>query len=172
MGRITMVNFGKTVLLSSLFLAGLALSAQQPKRTPPAPRSVRTALGCLVARDYIQDDLQELKLGPGRSAWIRYYIGTIPGTSPTPGELYIAVYSEDGKHGWLLLSFPDSEGKSISVRNAYRLTKVGPRWEADEGNGGLGTYRAMSAFATRLARSKRYRVKLLPRTQGCAAPDQ
>jgi hypothetical protein len=159
------------ILLSLLLLARAALAAEEPKDTQPAPPSVTTALGCLVARDYIRDVLSELKLGPGKPAWVRYYIGTIPGTGPTPGEFYIAVYSENGLHGWLLLAFRE-RGKFVAVRNAYRLTKVGSRWNADEGNGGLGTYKAMGQFATKLEKSPRYRVKLTPRREGCAAPDE
>jgi hypothetical protein len=159
------------ILLSLLLLARAALSAEEPKDMQSPPASVTTALGCLVARDFIRSDLEDLKLAPGRSAWVRYYIGTIPGTEPTPGVLNIAVYSEDGLHGWLLLAFRE-RGKFVAVRNAYRLTKVGSRWNADEGNGGLGTYRAMGQFATKLEKSPRYRVKLTPRREGCAAPGE
>jgi hypothetical protein len=74
-------------------------------------------------------------------------------------------------HGWLLLAFRE-RGKFVAVRNAYRLTKVGSRWNADEGNGGLATYKAMGQFVTNLERSPRYRVKLAPRTEGCASPDE
>jgi hypothetical protein len=159
------------ILLSSLLIAGGAPAADEPNGLGSAPDSVKAALGCLVARDFVRPLLADLKLAPGRFAWVRYYIGTVPGTQPTPGEFYIAVYSEDGLHGWLLLSFRE-RGKFVAVRNAYRLTEAGSRWNADEGNGGLGTYRAMGQFATKLEKSPRYRVKLTPRREGCAAPDE
>jgi hypothetical protein len=160
------------ILLSSFLLARPVPSGGESKDVGSAPKSVTTALGCLVARDFTRPVLEDLKLAPGRFAWVRYYIGTVPGMEPTPGEFYIAVYSEDGLHGWLLLSFRDPEGRFIAVRNGYRLTKVGSHWNADEGNGGMWTYRVMGQFATELEKSPRYRVKLAPRSQGCAAPDE
>lgn len=171
MARTSTKNVCRMILLSSLLVATHALGGEESKDLGSPPDSVTSALGCLVARDFIKEDLEELKLAPGRSAWVRYYIGTIPGRAPTPGEFCIAVYSEDGLHGWLLLSFRE-RGKFVAVRNGYRLTKVGSRWNADEGNGGLATYRAMGQFATKLEKSPRYRVKLVPRTAGCAAPDE
>ena len=170
MAQISTKNVYGTILLSLLLLARAALAAEEPKDTQPPPPSVTTALGCLVARDFIRSDLEDLKLAPGEPAWVRYYVGSIPGSAPTPGEFYIAVYSEDGSHGWLLLSFRE-RGKFVAVRNAYRLTKAGSRWKADEGNGGLGTYKTMGQFATKLEKSPRYRVNLTPRTKGCAPPD-
>jgi hypothetical protein len=157
------------ILLSLLLLAKAPLGAEETKDAQSPPGSVATALGCLVARDYVRPLLADLKLAPGRFAWVRYYIGTVPGMQPTPGEFYIAVYSEDGLHGWLLLSFREG-GRFVAVRNGYRLTKVGSRWNADEGNGGMWTYRVMGQFATKLEKSPRYRVKLTPRTKGCAPP--
>jgi hypothetical protein len=160
------------ILLSSLLLGGLLFGTGQSKDVDSPPDSASTALGCLVAREFIRHDLQDLGLAPGRLAWVRYYIGSIPAMEPTPGEFYIAVYAEDGLRGWLLLSFRDQKGKFIAVRNAYRLTKAGSRWNADEGNGGLATYKAMGQFATKLEKSPRYRVKLEPCTQGCAPPSE
>ena len=124
-------------LLTSLLLAGALIARGESKDVGSPPDSVTTALGCLVARDFISPALEDLRLAPGKSAWIRYYVGTIPGTGPTPGEFHIAVYSEDGLHGYLLLSFRDPKGKFVAVRNGYRLTKVGSHWEADMGNGGM-----------------------------------
>ena len=148
------------------------LGGEEPKDMDSAPKSVATALGCLVARDYIRDALRDLKLAPGRSAWVRYYIGTVPGTGPTPGEFHIAVYSEDGLHGYLLLSFRGRHGKFVAVRNGYRLTKQGSHWNADKGNGGMWVYKAIGEFVTKLEKSPRYRVKLMSRTEGCAPPDE
>jgi len=160
----------RVILLISLLLCGGAVRAGEPQQSAEAPPFLRNALGCLVAADFIQHDLEELALKPGSSAWVRYYVGSIPGGNPTPGEFYIAVYAEDGLRGWLLLADRDSRGDFVAVRNAYRLTKEGPRWLADEGNGGMGTYKIMSEFATRLVQRPRYRVRLLPESKHCAAP--
>jgi hypothetical protein len=160
------------ILLSLLLLARAAVSAEGPKDMQFPPASVTTALGCLVARDYIRDALTDLKLRPGRPAWVRYYIGTIPGTEPTPGVLNIAVYSEDDLHGYVLFSYRDEHGKFVAVQDGYRLRKAGSHWNADMGNGGLATYKAMGEFAAKLEKSPRYRVKLTPRREGCAAPGE
>jgi hypothetical protein len=147
MARLSTNTVCRTILLSLFLLAWPVLGGGESKDVGSAPDSVTTALGCLVARDFIRPVLVDLKLTPGRFAWIRYYIGTIPGMEPTPGEFYIAVYSEDGFHGWLLLSFRDPKGKFIAVRNGYRLTKVGSHWNADEGNGGMWTYNDLPPFS-------------------------
>ncbi len=136
------------------------------------PHSVTAALGCLVARGYIEPAIEDLKLRPGRLAWVRYHIGSIPGTGPTPGAFNIAVYAEDGLHGYLLCAYRDKHGKFVTVRGGYRLRKVGSHWNADMGNGGMWVYKAVGEYAARLEQSPRYRVKLVPRTEGCASPDE
>jgi hypothetical protein len=160
------------ILISLLIIGGIAIAAEEPKEVQSPPPSVRAALGCLVARDYIEPALEDLKLRPGRLAWVRYYVGTVPGVEPTPGLYHIAVYSEDGRRGYMLLSFRDRRGKFVAVQDGYRLRKVGSHWNADMGNGGLATYKAMGEFAAKLEKSPRYRVKLTPRREGCAAPDE
>lgn len=152
------------VLLSALSTGVAVRSADSPAEERSAPLMVRKALGCLVTADYVQHDLDQLGLKPDSSAWIRFHVGSIPGSEPTPGEYYIAVYTEDESRGWLLLTFRDDKGPFIPVRNGYQLKREGTRWTADEGNGGLATYKTMSAFATRLYKYHRYRVKLTPGT--------
>ena len=165
-------NLRKVLLLPWLLFVTATVRGDDLKQSAEVPKSLNAALGCLVGRGFVKDNLKDLKLRPGAPAWVRYHVGSIPAMPATPGEFYIAVYSEDDLHGWLLLSFKNEKGEFVSVRNAYRLTKDGSRWNADEGNGGLATYRAMSRFATEFAKSPRYRVKLVPQTQGCAPPDE
>ena len=159
------------IFVSLLLLGTPAFAAEEPKEMHSPPTSVTTAFGCLVARDYIQPALEDLKLAPGRFAWVRYHIGSIPGTGPTPGAFNIAVYSDDGLRGYLLFAYRDKHGKFVAVQNGYRLTKVGSHWNADMGNGGMWVYKAVGEFAAKLEQSPRYRVKLAPRTEGCA-PDE
>ena len=102
---------------------------------------------------------------------MRYEIGSIPGSGPTPGVLNIAVYSDDGLHGYLLFAYRDRPGKFVTVRGGYRLTKVGSHWNADMGNGGFRVYKAVGKFVTDLEQSPRYQIRLVPRTEGCASPD-
>jgi len=172
MGRILTNGICRVVLLSSLLVAGPLFRGEESTDAAAPPASVTEALGCLVARDYIKDALKDLKLAPGRLAWVRYYVGTVPGVEPTPGLFHIAVYSEDGRHGYLLLSFRDKQRKFVTVQDGYRLRKIGERWRADMGNGGTVVYRAIGQFAAKLEKSPRYRVRLEPRTLGCAPPDE
>lgn len=160
------------ILISLLLIGRAAPAAEEAKGKQTPPPSVTTALGCLVARDYIKPALEDLKLHPGRLAWVRYYIGTVPGVEPTPGLIHIAVYSEDGLHGYLLCAYRDRHGKFVTVQDGYRLKKVASHWNADMGNGGMWVYKAVGEFVTKLEQSPPYRVKLAPRTEGCASPDE
>jgi hypothetical protein len=104
--------------------------------------------------------LKEIGLESGSNAWARFHLGPIRGLTPVEDEVQVAVYAEDGVRGWLFLAERDPNGKISPIRNAYRLTRQGSEWTADEGNGGLGTYNAMTKFATRLFKYRRFRVKL------------
>ena len=131
------------------------------------PERLKGAVGCLVAAEFVEHDLASLGLHVGDEARVRFRVGSVPGMAPTPGQYYVAVYSADERHGWLLIADPNSGGGFSVVRNAYQLTRIDSVWRADEGNGGLATYGAMSRFASALFRGPRYRVPLLPRTKGC-----
>jgi len=125
-------------------------------------------MGCFVATDFIRKyDLEPLGLHKGDWAYVRYYIGSIPGMGSTPDEIHVAIYSADEKRGWLLLAVPNSQGGIEVIHNAYRLTKDDSGWTADEGNGGNATYRAMSRFATWLTTQPLYCVRLQPGKAGC-----
>jgi len=138
-----------------------ATAALAPLSAVVVPSRLRAALDCLLSKDYVMDAMRELGLKPGDRAWVRYYVGSIPGGGETPGEYYIAVYSPDGNRAWLLIAFPDRQARFVPVNNGYRLRKIGRNWQADEGNGGLASYRTMSQFAGWLARHRRrYRIAL------------
>ncbi len=161
-------NSIRFILLVSLLLCGMPGEAAESKHLAEAPQALTSAVACLVSADFVQHKLDEIGLKMGTSAWVRYHVGSVRGINPTPGVFYVAVYSEDGLHGWLFIADRDPQGNLVPVRNGYRLTRKGTRWVADEGNGGLATYKAMSEFATRLAKSPRYRVKLVAASRDCA----
>jgi hypothetical protein len=163
-------NSTRLILLVSLLLYGMVGQAGESRRSAEAPQALTSAIACLVSADFVQHKLEGIGLKIGTSAWARYHVGSVPGMNPTPGEFYVAVYGEDGLHGWLLIACRDAQGNLVPVRNGYRLTREDTRWMADEGNGGLATYKAMSEFATRLAQRPRYRVTLVPASAHCAAP--
>jgi hypothetical protein len=136
-----------------------------PVAGPPA--LLLQSIHCLVAKDYIKDTLADIGLHPNDSAWVRYHRGSIAGFNPTPDEIQIAVYSRSGFRGWLLMAFTGADGRVSPIQNAYQLTWHRGEWSADEGNGGVATYRAMSAFANLLMKSPRYRITLKPESDRC-----
>jgi hypothetical protein len=152
-----------TVILASVLFTNVAVrAADDSTNSPEVPPLLGRAVGCLVTTDYVRHDLEQLGLKPGDSAWIRYHVGSIPGLTPTPGEYYVAVYTQDESRGWLLIADHRTNGSFVAIRNAYQLKREGARWTADEGNGGLATYKAMSKFAASLFQTPRYRVRLAP----------
>jgi len=114
------------------------------------------------------DNLAAIGLRIGSEASIRYRIGSVPGMGKTPNMRWIALYSQRGDRGWLLMADPDGKGGYFAVRNGYRIIRHGSQWSADEGNGGLATYAAMGKWATSLADRRAFTVKLVPVHKGCA----
>jgi len=135
---------------------------------PSPPRRIAKAVRCLVGADFVREDLRGLGLKIGETVPISYQVGSIPGTMPTPGLIHIAFFAKDEQRGWLFLVDSDQKSGFVVVRNAYRLTRGGDKWQADEGSGGLATYRAVSRFATTLFSGRRYAVHLVPAKTGCS----
>jgi hypothetical protein len=155
------------VLLMILLFAVLA--GQVPlglAQSSVSSKGIQAVVGCLATKDFVLHDLEQIGLKPGDSVWIRIHVGSIPGMMPTPGQYYVAMYRRDGSEGWLLMADRDNTGAFVPVRNAYRLRRDGAHWAADEGNGGLATYKVMSRFATALFQSRRYRATIV--TGDCA----
>ena len=169
----------RLVLFVVLFTAACAsamhaAAQQRPTGTSPhlAYLRVRRALSCLVSENAVVDVLRDLRLKPGDTASIRYYVGTIPGSEPTPGELYIAVDAHGEQRAWLLIADPADHGRFLPIGNACRLRTLRHGWQADEGNGGLATYRTMSDFAARLIHQRSYRVQLAAHPEYCSRPEE
>jgi len=121
-----------------------------------------------VAAGFVQDKLKSLGLSVGDQAWVRFYVGSVPGMEPTPGLIHVFLYSDDKRHGLMLLADKNDAGGFVAVRNGYELTKQGSRWNADEGFGGVKTYEIMSRISTRVFLTKpRYRVRLQIGRVGC-----
>jgi len=158
----------RAFVLMSTLLVGTARSGNAAQPSQETPIILQQAIGCLVAKDYIRDTLQDIGLQSNDMAWVRFHIGSIKGFNPTPNEIQIAVYAKNGSRGWLLLAIHETDGKVSPVQNAYQLTLHRGKWSADEGNGGIATYRAMSLFANELFKSPRYRVMLKPSVEQCA----
>lgn len=154
-------------LLTLGMLIGFGTVRAQDRTFKDAPQILRKTVRCLVTADYVAKDLKEIGLDSHSIAWARYHSGSIKGMTPTPEEMQVAIYSADGLSGWLLLAEKDQRGVILPVRNAYRLKRYGHHWQADEGNGRLATYEAMSAFSTQLSKYRRYQVKLEPDQGSC-----
>lgn len=170
MAALLIASSGTIVLASHD--GGRRALAHNSTRGQQAPARVRNALACLLSQSDNVALLRGLGLQLGETVSIRYYVGTIPGSEPTPGELYIAVYAHGEQRAWLLIADPADHGRFLPIGNAYRLRKLRHGWQADEGNGGLGTYRTMSEFAARLIHQRGYRVQLAEHPEYCSGPEE
>lgn len=75
----------------------------------------------------------------------------MPGTSPpTPNVINLVMYSADAQQGRLFMVTRDKDGHLQVVINRYDLTRKGDSWIADEGNGGLATFRAIARYVEKL----------------------
>jgi hypothetical protein len=132
------------------------------------PDRIIAAAGCLMTSPYVQENLRTLRLKLGDTASLRFRIGSIPGTSPTADLIHLVIYASDERSGWLFLIDSDHNGGFVVVRNAYRLSRKGRKWHADEGNGGLGTYEALSRYAESLFGTQRYAIQLKQTKDNCS----
>lgn len=139
--------------------------------TTPPPGGLcdlRAAVSCLVSQRWVVDDLKIIGLRPGDSATMRCRQGPIPGTSPQAlDSVQVVIYSSDRRSGWLFLLHQKPGTVLSATRNAYRLDRRGRRWIASEGNGGIGTYEAISSYADSLETEKTVVLKLKASSAGC-----
>lgn len=142
--------------------------AAENRQAEGASKSLSNGIGCLVAQDWIKDDLRELGLRVGETAKVRYETGSIPGISPdSPTTTNVLLLSSHRTRGWLLFFRTQPDGTTTAIRNGYRMKRVNGVWAASEGNGGVATYRAMGEFVTKLARRPLISVQLTPIADGC-----
>jgi len=160
------MKFVVVLSLSWLYLQIIPLNCNAGEHKQ-LPHKVRTALGCILAANYLRADLTGLGLKIGDSAWVRFHVGSIPGEEPSATEIQVAVYARDGNHGQMWFAEPNSRGGFTAIRNGYRLTMSRGEWFADEGNGGIGTYKVMSRFATTISRYPGYLSVLSPGGSEC-----
>ena len=77
--------------------------AAENRQAEGASKSLSNGIGCLVAQDWIKDDLRELGLRVGETAKVRYETGSIPGISPdSPTTTNVLLLSSHRTRGWLL----------------------------------------------------------------------
>jgi hypothetical protein len=156
------------IILAGALMIGCATTGAAGPHGGVRHFNLARAVGCLVSRDWAQDDLHELGLRLGMTALVRYRFGPIPGTSPNlPDQLQIIIYSPDRKHGWLFLMRVENQGRYIAIANAYTLTLSDGEWAAGEGNGGIATYAAIRKYATEMAKQSATRVRLVASSRGC-----
>ena len=159
------------VLLSVAVCAGLGHTSMGETRVGTAnsraPANVVKGFGCLVAQPWVRDKILNLGLHVGESANVIFRTGTIPGTSPeSPDVTNVLVLSANKKDGWVLFFRQNTNGTIIVIRNAYRVQREGANWTASDGNGGIGTYKAVGAFARELLEGPSVSITVAP-TQGC-----
>src|SRR5205807_10090032 len=145
----------KRIIISRLLvvicavLSGASATAwkDQKKQAASTPDTIHRGIGCLVAQDWIKDDLRELGLRVGQTVNLRYQTGSIPGISPdTPDMTNVLIFSPSGKRAWLAFFRPQTDGTITAIRNGYRVRHMNGGWDASEGNGGIATYNALSAY--------------------------
>ena len=164
-------SFKVNALVFFVIFPGICFTVDARVKAQMPDPVLKKAVGCLVSRDWVKDDIHILGLRTGQTAWIRYKTGPVPGTRPTiPNMMQVIIYSPDQKRGWLLLIRND-EDSFKAIRNGYFLTKYGLDWGAREGNGGLATYRAMSVYATEMAKQQAFRMRLVPISNNCQSED-
>jgi hypothetical protein len=156
------------VILASMSGADCKPQVAESRQTEGTSKNLSKGIGCLVAQDWIGDDLRELSLRVGGLAKVRYETGSIPGISPeSPTTTNVLLLSPHGTRGWLLFFRTQPDGTTIAIRNGYRVKRIDGTWSASEGNGGIATYKAMGDFVTRLAKLPPVSVRLMPVAEGC-----
>jgi hypothetical protein len=156
-----------TICWQFLYYAPVSTASQTGQKIDSSTALVQKVINCLVAADFVQAKLKSLGLNIGDKAMVKYHHGSIKGMMPTPTAIHVIVYSADHRRGWLLIAEPIKGSGYMAIRNGYRLLKTDSRWAADEGNGGVASYQAMSKFSTILADTPDYEVELTPAHSGC-----
>jgi hypothetical protein len=137
-------------------------------KSAEAISTLSKGISCLVSQDWIKDELRDLGLRVGDTAKVAYQTGSIPGISPeAPDTTNVLLFSRHGNRGWLVFFRTSPNGSIAALGNAYRVRREGREWVASEGNGGIGTYKAMGDLATDLAKHSPLEVKLKPVSNGC-----
>lgn len=148
------------ILLTTITSVGCA----QTKQTSP----VAYALGCVASQNWALDNLHELGVSVGQKISIRQKTGLIPNVTPeNPGQTTLLVLNHAGSKGWMFFFHKSEVGDVVIERNAYRVERTEEGWEASEGNGGIATYKAISAYAAILYRTPPMDVMLKPTSHAC-----
>ena len=125
-------------------------------------------LGCLAGQTWMVDDLRAIGIQAGQRVLIRQERTAIPNVSPArPQVVNFMLTDLSGKRGWLFFFKVEADGDVVIIPNAYRLGRENGRWMASEGNGGLGTYRAIGPYVSKLARQAPLHMTLKSSTQNC-----
>jgi hypothetical protein len=162
------------LVVAALVCLGGAKCVSQTAHSQPdsTPDVLSKGVECLVAQDWVKDDLRELGSRVGQTASFVYQTGSIPGTSPqTLNTTSVLFFSPHRNQGWLVFFRTEPSGATLAIGNGYRVTRGDGVWTASEGNGGIAAYNAIGAFATELAKHTPLSVKLRAITDGCRAED-
>jgi hypothetical protein len=154
----------KLLLLGTVSVVLIRVGSARSAGDPPVneQKALAKGLACLVGQKWVQDDLHGIGLSVGEIALLRYRFGPVPGISPVaPHLVSVSIYTPDEKKAWLLFFRYDPDRGITAVRNGYHLVRgEDGTWSAGEGNGGVATYRAISAYATELAKQPAVRMEL------------
>jgi hypothetical protein len=128
-------------------------------------------VGCWVADPSAPDALRNVGLHTGDTVNVKFGHGHVDGMDgdarSDADDLHALLPAPDGKHGYLVMGFPESDGRiTVSGGMTYHLSRDGAHWSAGGGNGGLSTYSAIGRYADKLDKQRPMSLPLRP------APEQ
>jgi hypothetical protein len=163
---VTLIRISLLMLCVALYAAQSMAQSNDGGRG--IPDSFSKGFGCLISQTWAHDDLGELGLKPGERARVVYRTGSIPGLSPASSNTTnVLVLASDVSRGWLLFFRTEADGGVTALRNGYRIRHTSEGWSAEEGNGGIATYKAISDYVAQLAKGHILKVVLKPASDNC-----
>jgi hypothetical protein len=156
------------LILIVVLLLGCSMAVTAKPHARARRFDLTRAVGCLMSRDWVKDDLRDVELRQRMIAPVRYRLGSIPGTSPNSSDQFqIIIYSPDRKHARLYPMYLEKHDRFGTTHNAYNLTLSDGEWVASEGNGGVATYEAVRKYANSMAKQRAVLVRLVADSRGC-----
>ena len=149
--------------------------------SPDASRLLQqqiAVVACWLAKPWAASVLREVNVRIGDTVEAKFGEGHIAGIAGDAmsdrDERQALLLAPDRKHGYLVMGFQESDGRTtVSSASTYTLSRGGRHWSAGEGNGGIATYRAMGLYADKLDKQPAIALPLRPApSQRCTTNGQ
>jgi hypothetical protein len=102
--------------------------------------------GCLQQSAWARQTLSSIGLKPGSAVRVAVREEHIPDINRGSVQTNLLILTADGQRGFLFFLDRAADASLELKLNAYSLTKSRDGWAAGEGNGGVGTYRAIGRY--------------------------